>query len=554
MSLPRHCPPVEPEAALRALFEQPDRVPRAVRRQADFFLFFALTIFPMLETYRERLTALYCSDNGRPAWDPVRLLGVLILQFVTRTPDRQAAEAVQYDLRWRLALHVGIEDMSFDPSLLVVFRNRLLDGGQDSLAFEAVLNHLIEHGWVPKRSKQRLDSTHVRGLLRIMNRLECARETIRLFLEDVEAGGRLPEKWAGYWELYVEGKVDPRAEAPALEAKVAQAGLDMLAIWKDAAGSWSLISRDAFVLLQRVFLENYELTAQGHAQKRRARPTGAVQNPHEPDAPWSTKATTKEKSWQGYKAQVSETVQDEPRAAGEPTANFLTAVVTQNAPASDKTGMAQVFGEQQAMGLEVPSTLYVDGAYVSSEALQEAGEQHRELRGPAPASPDRGKVFTIEAFDVHVEERYAVCPGAQRSSNCSRLVEQSTGDVDYRIEWSKGVCGACPLRDECVSAGQDHRTFVVGELHTILQARRREMQTDEFKKEMHRRNGIEGTHSELVRAHGLRQARYRGFAKVRMQNYLIGVACNIRRLFRRMQWIADQARRVDTAAVVAADG
>ena len=141
---------------------------------------------------------------------------------------------------------------------------------------------------------------------------------------------------------------------------------------------------------------------------------------------------------------------------------------------------------------------------------------------------------------MHVQERYAVCPSAQRSSNCSRLVEQSTGKVDYRLDWSKTVCGPCPLREQCVSAGQDHRTFVVGELHSLLQDRRREMQTDAFKQEMHQRNGIEGTQSELVRGYGLRQARYRGMAKVRLQNYLIGAACNIRRLFRRLAWLADQ--------------
>ena len=62
------------------------------------------------------------------------------------------------------------------------------------------------------------------------------------------------------------------------------------------------------------------------------------------------------------------------------------------------------------------------------------------------------------------------------------------------------------------------------------------MQTEAFKKEMHQRNGIEGTQSELVRGYGLRHARYRGKAKVRLQNYLIGAACNLRRLFRRIQW------------------
>ena len=89
------------------------------------------------------------------------------------------------------------------------------------------------------------------------------------------------------------------------------------------------------------------------------------------------------------------------------------------------------------------------------------------------------------------------------------------------------------MRAPCVSAGQDHRTFVVGELHSLLQQRRREMQTVAFKLDMRKRNGIEGTQSELVRGYGLRQARYRGLAKVRLQNYFIGAACNIRRLFRR---------------------
>lgn len=553
MSLPRGLPPAEPDPELVALFEQPERIPLAVRRQAQFFVFFARTIFPLLETYRDRLQPLYCVDNGRPAWDPVRLLGVLVLQFVLRFPDRQAAEAAQFDQRWRLALHLGPQEAAFDPSLLVIFRNRLVDHAQEGLAFQAVLDHLVAQGWLPKRSRQRLDSTHVRGLLSAMNRLECARQTIRLLLEDLEADDILPEAWSGYWDRYVEGKVDPRAQAPALEAKCVQAGEDMVAIWQAAAGCWPMVARDAFVLLQRVFLENFELVPTGQTNKTRAQPTGAVHNPHEPEAQWSSKSTTKDKSWVGYKVQVAETVQAQPRQVGEPTANFLTAIVTQNAPASDKPGMAAVLTEQQAMGLDAPSALYVDGAYVSSDGLQQAEAEGRELRGPAPASPDRGQVCTVEAFDVHVEERYAVCPAGQRSTNCSR-VEESRGLVIFRIEWNNTLCGPCPQRAGCLSANQAHRTICVNPLYSYLQARRREMQTDAFKAEMHRRNGIEGTQSELVRGYGLRQARYRGQAKVRLQNYLIGAACNIRRLFRRLTWEARQACRVDNVAMLAVAG
>lgn len=554
MSLPHELPPVDPEPELLALFNQPDSIPAAVRKQAAFFVFFAGTVFSLLESYRVRLNPLYCQDNGRPAWDPVRLLGVLILQYVLRMADRQAAEAAQYDQRWRLALHLTTKDVAFDPSLLVIFRNRLLQSGEDSLAFEAVLDYLVKNGWVPKRSRQRLDSTHVWGLLSEMSRLECARETIKLFLKDVEASGLFPETWAVYWDRYVDAKLDPRVGMKALLAKSAEAGVDMLAVWKHVTSMRKIGEIDSFLLLQRVFLENYEFDLNGNTRQTRAQSTGALCNPHEPEAQWSSKSTTQDKHWVGYKVQAAETVKEQPRQPGEPTANFLTAIVTQEASASDKPGMAQVLDEQRNMGLDAPSALYVDGAYVSSEGLQQAKTDGRELRGPAPASPDRGKIFTVEAFDVHVEERYAVCPAGQISSNCSRLEAQSTGKVDFRIEWSKPVCSTCLLQTKCVSVGQDHRTVVVGELHSLLQDRRREMQTDAFKNEMHRRNGIEGTHSELVRGYGLRQARYRGKAKVRLQNYLIGAACNIRRLFRRTAWQTLQtlkATRTDVVAVPA---
>ena len=199
--------------------------------------------------------------------------------------------------------------------------------------------------------------------------------------------------------------------------------------------------------------------------------------------------------------------------------------------------------EQASLGLAAPITLYVDGGYVCSHVLKQAHDEGREVRGPAPAPPDRGKTFTAETFHVELSERSAVCPLGQRSTNCSRLEEAKTGKVSFRFEWNPSLCTACPKRTECVGANQSHRTLVVGEHHSFLQARRQEMQSPSFQKEMHRRNGIEGSHSELVRAYGLRHARYRGVAKVRLQNYLIGAACNLRRLGRRLLWQASQPIR-----------
>jgi hypothetical protein len=51
---------------------------------------------------------------------------------------------------------------------------------------------------------------------------------------------------------------------------------------------------------------------------------------------------------------------------------------------------------------------------------------------------------------------------------------------------------------------------------------------------MQQRNGIEGTISELVRGHGLRRARYKGFAKVDLQNQLVAAACNVKRWLQKL--------------------
>jgi hypothetical protein len=52
----------------------------------------------------------------------------------------------------------------------------------------------------------------------------------------------------------------------------------------------------------------------------------------------------------------------------------------------------------------------------------------------------------------------------------------------------------------------------------------------------------------LVRGHGLRRARYRGLLKVKLQNYFIGAACNVKRWLRREAWNIQQAARLSAQA------
>ncbi len=124
----------------------------------------------------------------------------------------------------------------------------------------------------------------------------------------------------------------------------------------------------------------------------------------------------------------------------------------------------------------------------------------------------RGKLFTAENFDVSVAKRQAVCPAGHTSTQCSRLENQKTGQVDYRFEWSTH-CDDCPLQSQCTTAKNGRRMLVVGEHHDHLQQRRR--------------------------------TRYRGLDKTSLCNYLHGAAINAKRWIRLLQY-----RMAEAAATI----
>ena len=195
---------------------------------AERFSFFAEHILPELVKRRPDMEKMYCLDNGRTAEEPVRMLATTILQFMERTPDRQATEACNFDLRWKLALGMDVDEPAFHHTSLVKFRERLLAHGMERLGFEVVLEKMRAAGYLPKRSRQRLDSTHILGVVSHMSRLECVRQAIRLALEELAHDEKLarPEAWPVWWERYVESRVDYKSSGEIMGQKMIQAGQD----------------------------------------------------------------------------------------------------------------------------------------------------------------------------------------------------------------------------------------------------------------------------------------------------------------------------------------
>lgn len=517
----------------------------------DRYRLFATLVYPRLVKARPQLAKSYCTDNGRIAIEPVLLMGISVLQFVDGVPDRAAVEMLHYHAGWNFALNRQLGDALFHPTTLVNFRQRVIEHDLSATAFQAILDGLVEAGLVGRQTRQRLDSTHIFGRVSRMSRLECVRETLRLALQELETtalGLPKPEYWPVLRERYVENKLEYRAESSVLAQKMTLAGTDaaQLLAWVEELRQSEPGQGEQVKLLRRVWNEHYEVDALGALKQREAQPAAAVQNPHDPEAEWAAKGQGKHrKEHVGYKVQVAETVRDTKLVKGEPTANFITAVVTQPATGSDDAGLPLVEQEQAQMGLEKPAEWYLDGAYLSAERLAQAQAEGRQIIGPAQPALSKDGRFSVADFQITVEERRAVCPARKANTQCSRLEEENTGKVQYRFEFTTH-CHDCSLRDKCLGKGQRHRTIIVGQYHTVLQARRQEQRTETFKLKAQRRNAIEGTQSELVRAHGLRRARYRGLGKVRLQSYLAAAACNLKRWIRRTAWNLAQIAATQT--------
>jgi hypothetical protein len=276
--------------------------------------------------------------------------------------------------------------------------------------------------------------------------------------------------------------------------------------------------------------------------QRRAVPANAVQNPHEPDAVWSTKRGLGKAGWVGYKVQVCETAPDAPRARREPTLAVATAVVTQPATASDHGSLAPALAAHAAAGGTPPETVFADAGYLSADELAEADSAGYELCGPLGAPPHSGARFGSDAFAVDIPNRRAVCPAGRRSSECARLTDAATQSVSYRFAWARADCATCPLAPQCLSAKspEPFRTLQVGGRHMLVQARRALCRTPEYRRRLCRRSGIEGTHSELKRGYGIRRCRYRGLARTDGQMHFAAAACNLRRWAARLAWTAKQ--------------
>ena len=125
----------------------------------DPMMVFEKEIYP---AFKDEDFAKFYSTIGRHAIPPAFLARVTLLQFQEDMSDPEAADACVRRLDWKISLHLALEkNTSFDPSSLCRFRRRLKENEAMSLIFDKTVGIAQEKGFIKKRSKQRIDATHI---------------------------------------------------------------------------------------------------------------------------------------------------------------------------------------------------------------------------------------------------------------------------------------------------------------------------------------------------------------------------------------------------------
>jgi len=177
----------------------------------------------------------------------------------------------------------------------------------------------------------------------------------------------------------------------------------------------------------------------------------------------------------------------------------------------------------------LPSIVYGDTHYNSSENIIDAASKGVELKGPVAPIPGKKSTSKNDGFSVNLAEKTVTCPQGEQADITSQW-----SDGRVRATIPNESCDACKETDKCVPK-PGGKLVVLRPESELLNQRRALMETREFKTEMHRRNGIEGTISRLVRGQGMRRSRHRGKNKLQLQLKFTGAAANIIRLHRKMQ-------------------
>lgn len=480
----------------------------------------------------EDFAGLY-GDRGRPSVPPSQLCVALLLQARDGVSDDEAIQRTAYDLRWKVALGLEIEEKLCAKSTLQLFRAKLILNEGYQTIFRASVEQCRKQGLLKRKKLEvAIDTTPILGRGAVKDTFNLVSDQIRRLIKEIVAlkgwgqeelvaknglGRHFASSLKSQFDIDWSDEAQKRAVVGQLVAD-ARVALELAksALRGYAKGAEKVRGvHDARALLADLLLQDIdEEPDDGKGpQIRKGTAPDRIVSTTDPEMRHGRKSSSKR--FDGYKASVA--------IDTDGGVVLSTDVHPGNKHDSEQAGdLVKRAGE--AAGQEVGRVLG-DTAYGTSNARKDIAEATNGAEVVAkvpPATSRKGAEFTVDDFKIDIEGGKATCP-AGKESKAYRQVEGSNA---HEFRFSSSDCTGCSLRPKCTTSQVRPRKVTVAEGYDEVRRLREYQRTEQFQKTYRRRVKVEHRIARLIQL-GIRQARHFGREKVAFQVCMAAAVANL---------------------------
>ena len=480
----------------------------------------------------EDFAGLY-GERGRPSVPPSQLCVALLLQTREGVSDEEAIKRSAYDLRWKVALGLDLEEKLCAKSTLQLFRAKLILHESYQKIFQASVEECRKQGLLRRHKLEvAIDTTPILGRGAVKDTFNLVSDQIRRLVREVAklkgyelgelvAQHGLGRHFASSFKSQLDLDWDDAEQKRAVVAQLVGDARVALELAKAALRGYASDAkqtravREARELLADLVLQDIEEEPDdgGGPQIRQGTARDRIVSATDPEMRHGRKSRSKR--FDGYKASV----------AVDTKAGVVVSTDVLPGNAHDAEGVGDLVKQgSEAAGREVERVL-ADTAYGTTGAREEIAEATNgaEVVVKVPPAPRRkGAEFTADDFDVDLDAGVATCPAGKKSVRH----QPAKGTTPHRFRFSRNDCTACPMRSRCTTSKADARSLTISEGHEDLRRLRRRQRTKRFKETYRRRSRVEHRIARLVQL-GIRQARYLGRSKVAFQVCIAAAVANL---------------------------
>src|SRR6266566_2652033 len=471
----------------------------------------------------EDFAILYCQNNGRPSVPPSLAVSILFLRAYDSVSFIEAIERTKYDLRWKVALGLELEEVPIQKSALQEFQARLVLHEQGEALLKKSIDEARGAGYVESRKiRVALDTTPTLGKGAVKDTYNLLADGIeKLACRLAEVAGEPNAGWADkqglsrYFGSSLKGEAaidwDDKAQREQLLTQIVEDARGLLMLADQARQAHpeqaEAIQADA-ALLERLIRQDVEEKPGGGCQIKQGTEKDRLISIHDPEMRHGRKSASK--TFNGHKSAVAVDMESQLICGVE--------VLAGNAGDQEKA-LELVHQAERVMEAKVEETVG-DCAYGGGPTRKAFADEQRMLTAKVPTIQN-GECFPKSAFAIDLDRMEVRCPAGQTTTEYESQGVRRGGHFLF----PDAICQGCSLRTQCLR-GQRGRSISIQPEERLQQQARAHNQTQAGKQILRERVVVEHGIARLVRR-GIRQSRYFGKTKTRFQVIMAAVVANM---------------------------